>query len=88
MSRWQKLLARMANDPDPRNYTYAQAVAVLRGLGFAEAPHGAGSHRVWRGLSPGGSVVVVGLVEKGYGTLKPYLIREMITQLRNNRFIA
>jgi len=88
MSRWRKLLADMANDSDPRNYTYEEAVAVLRGLSFAAAPHGAGSHRVWRGLTQGGTVVVVGLVDRGHGTLKPYLIREMIAQLRSNGFIS
>ncbi len=77
----------MTTDTDPRNYTYDEAVAVLRGLGFAMAPRGAGSHRVWRGSSAAGKAVVIGLVDKGRGTLKPYLIREMVKQLRQHGFV-
>jgi hypothetical protein len=51
------------------------------------APIGHGSHRKWRGLSPEGNVVVIGLVEVGKGTLKPYMIRDMIKQLRENRLL-
>lgn len=87
MARWRKLLERMANDPSPRNYTYDEAVQVLRGLDFTMAPHGAGSHRVWRGLSARG-VVVIGLVDKGHGKLKPYLIREMVKQLREHGYVT
>lgn len=87
MARWEKLLEQMASDSDPRNYTYDQAVTVLKGLGFAQAPQGAGSHRAWRRKLTSGIVVVVGLVDKGHGTVKPYLVREMITQLRANGLI-
>lgn len=88
MARWRKLLDQMARDSDPRNYTYDEAVTVLRGLGFQVAPHGAGSHRAWRGLSATGTAVVIGLVDKGHGTLKPYLVREMIKQLREHAFVT
>lgn len=88
MARWRKLLEQMTNDSDPRNYSYDEAVTVLRGLGFLMAPHGAGSHRAWRGLSAAGTVVVIGLVDKGHGTLKPYLVREMIKQLREHGFVT
>ena len=84
MARWRKLLEKMASDSDPRNYSYEEAVTVLNGLGFTLAPHGAGSHRAWRWKSPSGTVVIIGLVDKGHGTLKPYLVREMIKQLRAN----
>ncbi len=86
MTRWRKLLEQMARDPDPRNYRYDEVVTVLRGLDFQEAPRGTGSHRAWRGLTPLGTVVVIGLVDKGRGTLKPYLIREMLKQLRASGF--
>jgi predicted RNA binding protein YcfA (HicA-like mRNA interferase family) len=82
------LLEKMASDRDPRNYTYDEAVTVLRGLGFELAPHGAGSHRAWRCKSPSGTVTVVGLVDKGRGTLKPYLVREMVKQLRANGLLG
>ncbi len=88
MARWRRLLEQMASDSDPRNYTYDEAVTVLRGLGFLMAPHGAGSHRAWRGVSATGTVVVIGLVDKGHGTLKPYLVREMILQLRQHGFLT
>lgn len=87
MTQWRKLLVQMVDDHDPRNYSYADAVRVLRGLGFALAPHGSGSHRCWRAIAPSGTVVVVGLVEVGHGSLKPYLIRDMIKQLRTNNLI-
>lgn len=87
MAGWRKLLARMANDSDPRNYSYNDAVRVLDGLGFKAAPHGSGSHRAWRRKGSTGTAVVVGLVDKGHGTLKPYLIREMIKQLREHGFV-
>lgn len=87
MSKWRKLLVRMLQDRDPRNYSYADAVRVLRGLDFALAPHGAGSHRCWRAVAPSGTVVVIGLVDGGHGSLKPYLIRDMIGQLRTNAMI-
>jgi len=87
MTQGRKLLLRMVNDRDPRNYTYDDAVRVLRALDFTLAPHGAGSHRCWRGVAPSGTVVVIGLVEGGHGSLKPYLIRDMIHQLRVNGMI-
>jgi hypothetical protein len=34
-----------------------------------------------------GNIVMIGLVEKGAGTLKPYLIRQMISQLRENGLV-
>ena len=44
--------------------------------------------QLWRGVSGAGTVVIIGLVDKGHGTLKPYLIREMIKQLRENGFVT
>jgi predicted RNA binding protein YcfA (HicA-like mRNA interferase family) len=87
VARWRKLLSRMASDGRPTGYTYEDAAVVLRALGFQVAPSGGGSHRKWRAVSPAGIVVVIGLVEKGAGALKPYLIRDMISQLRQNGFL-
>lgn len=44
-------------------------------------------HRRWRRRFASGNVVIVGLVEKGNGTLKPYLIRDLIAQLRANDLV-
>ncbi len=38
-------------------------------------------------MSPTGNSVIIGLVDKGSGTLKPYLIRELVGQLRANGMI-
>lgn len=81
MARWEKILAQMLNDPDPRNYTYPEAASVLDGLGFRGPRKPKGSHRKWRLRKPDGTLVVVGLVEKGSGTLKPFLVRAMLKQL-------
>lgn len=82
MARWEKLLAQMLSDSKPITYTYADAVVVLAALGYELAPHGGGSHRKWRRAVGDGNVSYVGLVEKGYGPLKPYLIREMLREIR------
>lgn len=82
MAKWEKTLKSMLNDPKPVSYRYAEAAAVLAGLGFQEPPKKSGSsHRAWRYVQ-GGGPVYVDLVEKGSGTLKPYLIRDMIAALR------
>ena len=82
MAQWQKLLARMRQDGRPVGYSYNDAALVLRGLGFALAPHGPGSHRKWRRALVDGRTVVIGLVDRGSGPLKPYLVRDMIAQLQ------
>lgn len=82
MARWEKLLKGMLSDSNPITYRYSDACAVLSALGFEVAPHSGGSHRRWRKRTSSGNVVLVGLVEKGNGTLKPYLIRDMVDQLR------
>jgi predicted RNA binding protein YcfA (HicA-like mRNA interferase family) len=87
MARWKKLLGGMVNDASPTTYTYDDAVAVLRQLGFELAPHGGGSHRMWRLRDPAGNTVVIGLVDRGAGPLKAYLIRDMVRQLRANGLI-
>ena len=87
MAKWRKVLARMLQDTDPRKYTYDDAAGVLQQLGFTLAPHGDGSHRKWRYRGVEGLVVVIGLVEKGSGTLKPVYIRDMVKQLRDNRLL-
>lgn len=77
----------MLSDSNPITYTCADAARVLIALGFEVAPHGGGSHRKWRLRSNVGNVVVIGLVEKGSGALKPYLIRDLVSQLRSNALV-
>ena len=84
---WKRTLTRMLSDSKPTSYTYDDAAAILRALGFVVAPYGGTSHRRWRALSPIGNSVIVGLVGKGSGTLKPYLVRELVNQLRANGMI-
>lgn len=87
MARWKKLLEKMLSDSNPITYTYSDAAAVLLALEFEVAPHSGGSHRKWRRKLADGNVVLVGLVEKGHGTLKPYLIRDLVAQLRTNGLV-
>jgi hypothetical protein len=87
VARWEKVLRRMLSDDKPTGYTYTEAAAVLSALGFEVAPHGGGSHRKWRRKLPDGNVVIIGLVDSGKGTLKPYLVREMLAQLRAHGLI-
>ena len=87
MVQWKKLLVRMLEDTDPRNYSYEEAVQVLEHLGFALAPVSGTSHRKWRCRKGDGTVVVVGLKQQGYGTLKPAYIRDMVKQLREHHLV-
>ncbi len=87
MAKAAKLLAQILGDTDPRNYTYDDVAKVLRFLDFQEAPHGGTSHRRWRRRLPNGNVVLIGLVDKGHGTLKPVYVREMVKQLRENGIV-
>ena len=77
----------MLADTDPRNYSYDDAARILRNLGFELAPTTATSHRKWRLRKADGTVVVVGLKEQGYGTLKPAYIRGMVRQLREQELV-
>lgn len=81
MARWKKILVRMLNDENPVGYTYDEASQVLGHLGFDLAPASGGSHRKWRLEVRPGVVARVGLVEKGRGTLRGYLIRDMVAIL-------
>lgn len=88
MGSWRKLLADMVADPRPRSYTYEQASGVLKHLGFkAAARKEGGSHRQWRleiDDADGKRTVLIGLVQKGHGPMKRYLIEQMIDVLRAN----
>ena len=84
---WKRTLERMLKDTKPTTYTYADAAVVLQALGFVVAPHGGTSHRKWRAVAPAGNSVIIGLVEKGSGPLKPYLVRDLVNQLRENDMI-
>lgn len=77
----------MLSDNKPTGYTYQDAALVLRKLGFDLAPTRSGSHRKWRLKTAVGNAVIIGLVEKGSGELKPYLVREMLKQLKDNDLI-
>ena len=78
----------MLDDPDPRSYTYEDAAKILRNLGFEVAPNSGTSHRKWRFAAEtaegGRHTVVIGLVERGSGTLLPVYVREMLRILREN----
>lgn len=87
MATWKKLLWAMAADTDPRGYSYDDAARILRQLGFVEPSKPDGTHRRWRRKLPNGNLVVVGLVQKGHGTLKPGYIRDMVRALRDNALI-
>lgn len=77
----------MLNDSSPTTYTYAEAASVLSHLGFVLAPSQGGSHRKWRFKVSSGTVVVIGLVEKGSGTLRAYLVRDLVQQLISNDLV-
>lgn len=76
----------MLNDTSPTGYTYDEAANVLRRLDFTLAASGATSHRKWA-RKIGATTVVIELVQKGHGTMKAYLIRDMVSQLRENNLI-
>ena len=78
----------MLDDRKPHSYSYDEAASVLSHLGFALAPSGAGtSHRKWRYKKDDGTVVVIGLVDAGAGTMKAYLVRDMVSQLRDHGLV-
>lgn len=87
MSQWEKLLHRMANDQKPIGYSYADATRVLGQLGFTLAAMSAGSHRKWSRKTDK-STIVIELVDDGRATMKAYLIRDMIRQLKDNGIIT
>lgn len=87
MAGWRKTLRRMVNDPSPTGYTYDEAATVLSKLGFTLAPSSGGSHRKWRLDLSNGVIVRVGLVERGSGTMKAYLVRDMLDRLREHDLI-
>ncbi len=88
MAHWEKTLTRMARRGSASGYTYREAAAVLSGLGLKLARSTGTSHRTWRGVGRDGLPFYVGLVDHGSGTLKPYLIRDMISTLRQHGIIA
>lgn len=77
----------MLSDSSPTSYTYAEAAGILARLDFVLARSSGSSHRKWRRKLPDGTVVVVGLVEKGSGTMKAYLIRDMVEQLQTHGLV-
>jgi hypothetical protein len=87
VANWKKLLWQMVDDPDNRGYTYDDAARVLRQLNFVEPKKPNGTHRRWRLKLPNGNVVVVGLVQKGHGTLKPGYIPDMVKALHDHGLI-
>jgi hypothetical protein len=93
MSSWRKRLAMMVADPRPNSYTYDEAATILANLGFKLAGKPKGSHRRWRLALPDPSVeggkrtIIVGLVDRGTGPLKPVYIKEMIRTLSANNLL-
>lgn len=81
MSRWEKILDRMAASRRCAGFTYKEAAAVLEGLGFVQAQDGS-SHRRWVLLREGHPAVIIGLVDKGHGEIKPVYIKTLVEQLR------
>jgi hypothetical protein len=87
MASWKKLLAQMANDPNPKGYQYEDAARVLRQLGFELAPSGS-SHRKWRTrLGDPPRTVVVGLVQPPRGPVPKEYIQDMMVTLRANGLV-
>lgn len=88
MPSWRKRLAQMAADDNPNGYTYEEAATVLAALGFGlRRGGGGGSHRSWRKSVTRDnqtSSVVIGLVQKGSGTMKAVYIKDMIAILRES----
>ncbi len=76
----------MLGDTRPVSYRYSEAATILNNLGFACVKK-KGSHCKWRRKSPAGETVVVELVDSGGGTLKAYLIRDLVSQLRKNNLV-
>ena len=93
MGSWKQLLASMVADQNPKSYTYQEAASVLLNLGFEPPRKTGGSHRKFRlevpdDSSPSGRRgVIVGLVERGHGTLKPKYITVMVQTLRDNHLL-
>lgn len=93
MASWKKRLAEMVADADPRSYTYDEASRILQNLGFEPPRNATGSHRKFRlqVLDPsapsGRRGVIVGLVDRGSGTMKPDYIRQMVATLRENNLL-
>src|SRR6185312_9879926 len=91
MASWRKLLSQMANDPDPRGYTFEDDAKVLEHSGFVQAPSSGTSHRRFRLVVQSGTekrTVIVGLVDRGHGTLKPVYIKELVQVLRAEGLLA
>jgi hypothetical protein len=61
---------------------------MLRAPGFVVAPHRATRHRKWRGVSRARNSAMIAFVDKGIGTLEPYLILDLVGQLRGNGMIT
>lgn len=93
MPSWQKVLAKMVADPDPRSYTYEEASGILLQLGFAAPAKSKGSHRKFRIEidDPADKTrkrgIIIGLVQKGRGTLKPKYISTMVQTLRESNLL-
>ncbi len=82
MSRWRRVLLKMAQSQRGVGFTYNDAAAVLRGLDFEQKCEGS-SHRRWVRLREGEPAVIIGLVEKGHGELKPVYIKTLVERLRD-----
>jgi len=84
---WRKRLKEMADDPKPCNYTYDEAVSILKALGFALAKTSGTSHRRWRVKGPSGQPITIALVDSGRGPMKSVYIKTMIRLLEENNLM-
>lgn len=77
MASWKKRLRDLLADPKGVGYTYSEVSGLLSRLGFQlHNPGRGGSHRKWRLDRDNRPPVIIGLVEKGHGSLPPGYIRE------------
>ncbi len=83
----------MVADADPRSYSYEEAAGILLQLGFSPPARPSGSHRKFRIEvdDPTDSTrkrgIIVALVQKGRGNVKPKYITVMIRTLRDNKLL-
>ncbi|MCA2992055.1 type II toxin-antitoxin system HicA family toxin [Gemmatimonas sp.] len=80
MGSWKRILKQMRKSPRCVGFTYADAAKVLEALGFHQSSYG-GSHRRWVMLRADNPPVIIGLVDKGHGDMKPVYVKDMLASL-------
>jgi hypothetical protein len=89
MSRHQKLVDRLSAVPSPRDFRFADLVALLSGFGFILREHGGGSsHKSFiHQRAQGGEYRIVCARPHPGGVLKVYQVREICARLRQWGFL-